>query len=75
MEENLSSKTYAIYIHNEKKIIIFGIRGTDVRDIKDLISDIQIVLDIQSIDPRVKEVLSIYDTLRREYQGYKIRVC
>jgi len=75
LDEKNSSETACIYANAETKICIIGYRGTVVTDIKDITSDAQIVLDIQGIDPRVKAALHIYDTIRREYPGYAIRVC
>jgi len=75
LDEKNSNKTCCIYVDNEVKQCIIWYRWTVVTDIKDIISDTQIVLDIQWIDLRVKDALEIYDKIREEYQWYKIWVC
>jgi hypothetical protein len=42
---------------------------------KDLISDAQIVLDIQGIDPRVKASLHCYDNCKKYYETFDFWVC
>lgn len=74
-DKNLSNPTECVYISKEKKNVIFWIRWTVITDVSDITSDIKMVLDIQNIDPRVQKVLDMYDTIKREYQGYSIRVC
>ncbi len=75
LDETLEDKLHVVYFDSDKKICIIWYRWTDFKDIKDLSSDIHIVLDIQWIDPRVKKTLEIYDVVRRKYMGYNIRVC
>lgn len=75
LDEKNSSKWHCIYQNPQTKICIIGYRGTIITNIKDIASDAQIILGIQGIDPRVQEALQTYDTIRREYQGFKIRVC
>jgi hypothetical protein len=71
----LNARTSCVYHDPEKKICIIWYRWTDFKDFKDISSDAQIVLDIQWIDPRVKQALEAYDTARRKYIWYHFRVC
>lgn len=75
LDEVHSTVTTCVYINQTAKICILWYRWTVVKDIHDIMSDAQMVLDIQGIDPRVSEALAIYDVLRREYQGYALQVC
>lgn len=75
LDEDLNEKIHVIYFDSDKKICIIWYRWTDFKDIGDISSDAQIVLDIQWIDPRVKDTLEIYDTVRRKYIWYQLRVC
>lgn len=75
LDTKLSTQNTCIYYNDIQKICIIWYRWTVVTDMKDISSDVQIVLDIQSTDPRVKNALEIYDTIKREYQWYQIRVC
>jgi len=75
LDEKISTELSAIYADSQQKICILGLRGTVVTKLKDIISDAQILLNIQGIDPRVKESINMYDAIKRNYQGYAIRVC
>lgn len=74
-ENNISTRDIAVYTNNARKICILGYRGTDVRKVKDLSSDAQILLDIQGLDPRVKTALHNYDICRRQYDSFSFRLC
>ena len=75
LDENVSDAGAAIYVNKEKKICIIWYRWTVASEMKDLISDAQIVLDIQWIDPRVKTSLHCYDNCKKYYETFDFRVC
>ncbi len=75
LDKKVSDAGAAIYVNKEKKICIIGYRWTVASEVKDLISDAQIVLDIQGIDPRVKASLHSYDRAKRFYETFDFRVC
>lgn len=75
LDETHSQEGACIYADAARKIAIVGYRGTVFTLAKDIASDVQIVLDIQGIDPRVQEALKMYDLARREYQGFALYVC
>jgi len=75
LDEKTSTTDAAVYVDKTRQVCIIGIRGTKVTEFKDLSSDAQIVLDIQGIDPRVKNSLHIYDNCKRQYEHFKFRVC
>lgn len=75
--ENLpldESKT-CLYVNHITKNIIIGYKGTDVKDIKDLSSDIEIILGVSGLDKRLKESLKFYDEVREKYPDYTKWVC
>jgi hypothetical protein len=53
LEPSYNSKFHCIYLNHQDKICIIGYRGTEVNEKKDLLSDAQIILGINAIDPRV----------------------
>lgn len=75
LDEALSERTCCIYADSDKKICIIWYRWTNMKDFKDISSDAQIILDIQGIDPRVKQALKVYDIVKRKYIWYQLRVC
>lgn len=75
LDQKHSQAAACIYVDVVKKIAIVGYRGTVFGLIKDIASDVHIVLDIQGIDPRLQEALKIYDLARREYNGFSLYVC
>ncbi|MDR0607927.1 MAG: lipase family protein [Candidatus Peribacteria bacterium] len=63
-----------VYVHlNEKKILICY-RGTDFSDVKDILSDVQIIFGMNAIDVRIKESLTFYDQVNIKYATYKKRI-
>jgi hypothetical protein len=50
-------------------------RGTDFKDMKDLFSDVQIVLWVNGIDGRVQESLNFFDEVQMKYPEAKKWVC
>ncbi|MEI6426543.1 MAG: hypothetical protein WCO66_04290 [Candidatus Absconditabacteria bacterium] len=75
LNEKLSTTDAAVYIDTTRQVCIIGFRGTLITNLQDLASDAQIVLDIQGIDPRVKNSLHTYDSCKREYEHFSFRVC
>ena len=75
LEPSYNSKFHCIYLNHQDKICIIGYRGTEVNEKKDLLSDAQIILWINAIDPRVTWSLKLFDEVRRSHPEYKKRVC
>jgi alpha-beta hydrolase superfamily lysophospholipase len=64
-----------VYVTETEKRVVIAYRGTDLRDFSDLMSDVQVVLGLNGIDPRVLRSLEVYDAVRMQYPYYQIRVC
>ena len=64
-----------VYVNHEKKHRIIGYRGTDFKNTKDLMSDVQIILGVSGLDKRIAESLAAYDAVRAKYPEYTKRVC
>lgn len=75
LNEKDSTKDIAIYVDIQRKICVLWYRWTNIKKLKDLISDAQILLNIQGLDPRVKAALHMYDFCRRKYENFWFRVC
>ncbi len=73
LDEKENNENSCVYINATDKQAIIWYRGTaNMNDVK---NDAEMVLDVQWIDPRIKNALETYDTVQRNYQGYAIRVC
>ena len=66
---------HAAYKHSTENIILICYRGTDFKDIKDLFSDVQIVLWVNSIDGRVQNSLDFFDNIQIKYPNAKKWIC
>lgn len=75
LNETLSTTDAAVYVDTTRQICVLWLRWTIITEFKDLSSDVQIVLDIQWIDPRVKNSLHAYDSCKRQYEHFSFRVC
>jgi len=75
LDDRLSNEWCAIYIHQQRRIAIIGYRGTVVTTINDILSDMQIILWVNSIDPRLTQSRELYDTVKAVYDTYDIWVC
>lgn len=74
LDEELNELTHVAYVNLDEKIVLIVYRGTDFQNLKDLISDIQIVLGINAIDMRVKESWDFYDKITMKYPHHQKRV-
>lgn len=75
LEPMYNSIFHCVYLNHEEKICILGYRGTDPRDKNDIISDAQLILGVNAIDPRVTRSLKVFDQLRKSHHEYKKRIC
>ncbi len=75
IDDFFNEEKHCIYVNHSLKTVILGYRGTIVTNIKDLMSDVQIILWVATIDERVKESLMVYDSLREKFPDYKKRIC
>lgn len=73
--KDTSHVVHAAYKHRNEKRILICYRGTDFKDMKDLFSDVQIVLWVNWIDTRVQTSLDFFDEIQMKYPDYKKRIC
>ena len=75
LDKETSFLVHAAYKHRTENIVLICYRGTDFKDMKDLFSDVQIVLWVNGIDGRVQESLDFFDDVQMKYPEAKKRVC
>lgn len=75
LEPSHNTIFHCIYLNHQEKICIIWYRGTDFKNKEDLFSDIQIILGVNAIDPRVRGSLELFDQLRKSHGSYQKRIC
>ena len=75
LDKETSFLVHAAYKHRTENIVLICYRGTDFKDMKDLFSDVQIVLWVNGIDGRVQESLDFFDDIQMKYPEAKKWVC
>ena len=75
LDKETSFLVHAAYKHRTENIVLICYRGTDFKDMKDLFSDVQIVLWVNGIDGRVQESLDLFDDIQMKYPEAKKWVC
>ena len=75
LDKETSFLVHAAYKHRSENIVLICYRGTDFKDMKDLFSDVQIVLWVNGIDWRVQESLNFFDEVQMKYPEAKKWVC
>ena len=75
LDKDMSHLVHAVYKHRFENVVLICYRWTDFKDLKDLFSDIQIVLWVNSIDGRVKQSLNFYDDVVMKYPNSKVWIC
>ena len=75
LDKETSFLVHAAYRHRTENIVLICYRGTDFKDMKDLFSDVQIVLWVNGIDGRVQQSLDFFDEIQIKYPDAKKWVC
>ena len=75
LDKDTSFLVHAAYRHRKENIVLVCYRWTDFKDMKDLFSDIQIVLWVNSIDNRVQDSLDFFDDVQMKYPDARKWVC
>ena len=75
LDKDTSHLVHAAYKHRFENVVLICYRWTDFNDMKDLFSDIQIVLWVNSIDWRVRQSLEFYDEVVMKYPEAKKWIC
>lgn len=75
LDKATSFLVHAAYKHRTENIVLVCYRWTDFKNMRDLFSDIQIVLWVNGIDWRVQESLDFFDEVQMKYPDTKKWVC
>ena len=67
LDKNTSFLVHAAYKHRTENIVLICYRWTDFKDVKDIFSDVQIVLWVNGIDGRVQQSLDFFDEIQMKY--------
>ena len=75
LDKNMNFLVHAAYKHRTENIVLICYRWTDFKDIRDVFSDIQIVLWVNWIDGRVQQSLNFFDEVQMKYPDAKKWIC
>lgn len=75
LDKETSHLVHAAYKHRTENRILICYRWTDFKNMKDLFSDVQIVLWVNGIDDRVQQSLDFFDEIQMKYPDAKKWVC
>lgn len=75
LDRTTSFLVHAAYKHRSEDVVLICYRGTDFKNMKDLFSDVQIVLGVNWIDGRVQDSLDFFDEIQMKYPNAKKWVC
>ena len=75
LDKDMNFLLHAAYKHRTENLVLVCYRGTDFKDVKDIFSDVQIVLWVNWIDERVQQSLDFYDEVQMKYPNAKKWVC
>ena len=71
LDKETSFLVHAAYKHRTENIVLVCYRWTDFKDMKDVLSDVQIVLWVNWIDSRVQDSLDFFDEIQMKYPDAK----
>jgi hypothetical protein len=75
LDKDLSFMVHAAYKHRSENLVLICFRGTDFKDVKDVFSDVQIVLWVNWIDGRLKDSLDFFDDVQIKYPEARKWIC
>lgn len=75
IDKNTQQEKACLYVNHTEKKLIIGYRGTDFKNINDVLSDVQIILGVSGVDKRMEDSLKFYDLVRAKYPDYKKHIC
>ena len=75
LDKNTNFLVHAAYKHRIEDIVLICYRWTDFKNMRDLFSDVQIVLWVNWIDKRVQDSLAFFDEIQMRYPDAKKWVC
>ena len=75
LDKDTSFLVHAAYKHRTENIVLVCYRWTDFKDMRDVFSDVQIVLWVNWIDARVQQSLDFFDDIQMKYPDARKWVC
>ena len=75
LDKSTNFLVHAAYKHRTENIVLICYRWTDFKNMRDLFSDVQIVLWVNWIDKRVQDSLDFFDEIQMKYPDAKKWVC
>lgn len=75
LDKDFNFLVHAAYKHRTENLVLICYRGTDFKDVKDIFSDIQIVLWVNWLDGRVVDSINFFDDVQMKYPEAKKRIC
>ena len=75
LDKETSFLVHAAYKHRTENTVLVCYRWTDFKNMRDLFSDVQIVLWVNGIDGRVQESLDFFDDVQMKYPDAKKWIC
>ena len=75
LDKDTSFLVHAAYKHRTENIVLICYRWTDFKDMRDVFSDVQIVLWVNWIDARVQQSLDFFDDIQMKYPDARKWVC
>ena len=75
LDKDFNFLVHAAYKHNTENLVLICYRWTDFKDVKDIFSDIQIVLWVNWLDNRVVESIEFFDDVQMKYPEARKRIC
>ncbi len=71
LDQELNFPLHNLYVNKTEEKILIAYRGTDFTELKDIISDIQIILGTNAIDIRLQQSLDFFDQVKVKYPQHK----
>ena len=75
LDRDFNFLVHAAYKHRSENLVLICYRGTDFKDVKDIFSDIQIVLWVNWLDGRVVDSINFFDDVQMKYPDARKRIC
>lgn len=75
LDKDFNFLVHAAYKHRSENLVLICYRGTDFKDVKDIFSDIQIVLWVNWLDGRVVDSINFFDDVQMKYPDARKRIC
>jgi hypothetical protein len=75
LDRDFNFMVHAAYKHRSENLVLICYRWTDFKDVKDIFSDIQIVLWVNWLDWRVVDSIDFFDDVQMKYPDARKWIC